>query len=238
MSEKRENKVSEAADDIAGFGLPSLRTLRDVLLRPEAIVAAMEAGGPTGGGRYSTPLRFFVAINGVGMLIFFLFGGIKGALRSAWPEDLIERLASQAGKSVDAYVADFDQWSSMTIVPFVGIAIAVAIVPLVRVWTRGLWIAAFREGMTAINSWTVVAFIFSPLGYVSLGAGPTQAMAAQAFIFLALLYPFVRIGRGRWFTTASGGAMKAVLMLFLAVIATIVANIGVFGAGFLGARYL
>lgn len=171
MSQQRQSKVSEAADDIAGFGLPSLRALRDVLLRPEAIVAAMEAGGPTGGGRYSTPLRFFVAINGVGMLIFFLVGGMKGALRSVWPEDLIERMASQSGKSVDAYVADFDQWSSMTIVPFVGVAIAVAIVPLVRVWTRAPWIAAFREGMTAINSWTVVAFLLSPLIYVGVGAG-------------------------------------------------------------------
>ena len=59
----------------------------------------------------------------------------------------------------------------MTIVPFVGVAIGVAIVPLVRVWTRAPWIAAFREGMTAINSWTVVAFLLSPLIYVGVGAG-------------------------------------------------------------------
>ena len=237
MESPNSGKVSEAAEDISGFGVPALRTLRDLVLRPEAIVAAMETGGATGGGRYATPLRFFLALNGVMMLVFFLFGGMEGAVGAAFPEELIAKLSASADKSVDAWMADFDQWSSLVLVPLIGMSMVGAAVPLVAAWRKKGWLSAFRESMTAINSWTVFTAALSPIIYTQAIVSGDRAIAAQVGMFVLFVYPFVRVGRGLWFTTVSGGVAKGALMIVVLLISSTVGSLLVWLTGFLGAMY-
>ena len=78
--EPRAAALSDLSDDTLGFGGRELVTARDVVLRPREVLEAWMKQGPSGGGRYARPLRLYLALNAILMLILFLHGGSETML--------------------------------------------------------------------------------------------------------------------------------------------------------------
>ena len=85
--------------------------------------------GPTGGGRYAKPLKLYLALNAILMLVVFLRGGLSFYLESM-PADVLNPLLQEAGKSRDAFMSDADGWMSLVAVPIMAPLYALAAMPL------------------------------------------------------------------------------------------------------------
>lgn len=228
----RGDAVVRLAEDTTGFGVVELRTARDLLLQPRAALEAYMAAGATGGGCYARPLRFYLALCGVLMLVLFLMGGMKQILAD-WPPEVLDPLLARSGKSRDAFVADVDGWISLIMVPFTAPFFAIAVAPLLKSWDRGLdWRHAFRATFVFMNAWTLLMLPVSPLVY-------TQAYMApgMAALLLLLVVAFARTGRGRWWRTWPECLARSLLLALACGVATLVSSNLVFVLGLLGAIF-
>ena len=124
--------AAELSEDVTGFGVAELRTLKDLVLRPHTVLEAWMQAGPTGGGLYARPLRLYLALCGFMTLILFVKGGDTQI--SALPPEVLQSLADQAGKSVDAFVADAENWYSVALIPVSCAFYALVSIPLLRWW--------------------------------------------------------------------------------------------------------
>ena len=106
--------LNDLSEDALGFGAAELVTARDLLLRPREVLEAWMSAGPTGGGRYARPLRLYLGLNALLMLILFLHGG-TGMMVAGMPDGVLQPLIEASGKSRDAFVADADGWMTLVL---------------------------------------------------------------------------------------------------------------------------
>ena len=228
----RGDAVVRLAEDTIGFGMAELRTARDLLLRPRAALEAYMADGATGGGPYARPLRFYLALCGVLMVVLFLMGGMKQILAD-WPAEVLDPLLAHSGKSRDAFVADADGWISLIMVPFTAPFFAIAVAPLLKAWDHGLdWRHAFRATFVFMNAWTLPMLPVSPFVYTRAYMAPGMAVLG-----VLLVVAFARMGRGRWWRTWPGCLARSLLLALACGIATLVSSNLVFVLGLLGAIF-
>lgn len=234
MPEPEKRGLSDLADDTLGFGARELATARDLVLRPGIVLAAWMQHGPEGGGAYARPLRLYLAMNAVLMLMLFLRGG-AGFLLDPLPKEALAELAGRSGKSVEAFVADADNWMSFVMVPLLAALYAVAAAPLLRCWdAENLgWRRGFRSAFAWLCAWTILCL---PLGWWAYGQGPTQALVAFALFGLSLI-AFLRMGRGRWYRSAPVGVIKGVALTVAVLAAGLIGGNLVIGIGLLAALY-
>lgn len=222
----------ELADDVLGFGGREVVTARDLLLRPASVLQSWMEAGPEGGGAYARPLRLYLALNAILMLLLFLRGG-AGFLLDGFPPAMIESLVSQSGKSRDAFVADADGWMTLVMVPLLSVFYALAAAPLLRWWDRADlgWRLGFRAAFGWLCAWTVPMM---PIAWWGFGVGPAAALVSFAISLLGVL-SFVRMGHGRWFSSYVVGVLKAVLLMLIVQVAAMIGGTMVVGVGLLGA---
>lgn len=207
--EPKSGGLSDLSDDALGFGALELVTARDVTLRPRAVLEAWMTQGPTGGGRYARPLRLYLALNAILMLVLFLKGGSSFMLGVVPPELLnVEPLIAASGKTRDAFMSDADNWMSLVMVPVLSLFYALFAAPLLRWWDPEN--LGWRRGLRAAFGWlcavTVPLLPFSWWMY-DLGLGQTLGSLA---LFVIAVVSFMRMGAGRWYTTPVFGLFKAV----------------------------
>ena len=209
----RKQAIQDLSEDTLGFGGVEVRTARDLLVRPRLVLQAWMIEGPTGGGRYAKPLKLYLTLNAIIMLIVFLKGGLSGYLDSM-PAEMLNPLLEQAGKSRDAFMADADGWMSFLTIPVMAPLYALAAMPLFRLWDAedlGLR-RGFRASFAYLNAWTVPIL---PLSWFVFGTGPAALIASLLMVVLGFA-AFLRMGRGRWYRGVLPGVGKA-LILFAAI---------------------
>ena len=228
----RGRAVHEFSEDALGFGVVELRTARDLLLKPAMVLDAWMTGGPTGHGRYSRPLRLYLVLNAVLMLILFLKGG-SGHLLEHLPPAILDQAVQASGKSPDAFVSRADGWMTLIMVPLLSAVYVLAAAPFLYWWDRERtgWRRALRAGYAYLNAWTVPIL---PISWFSYGSGPGAAVASLFMLVLGFV-AFIRMGRGRWYRSRLGGLGKAsvlmgALMAAVMIGGQIVVGIGVFAA--------
>ena len=226
----RAKTIDDLSEDTLGVGSTDMRTVRDILLRPRQVLEAWMTHGPTGDGRYARPLRLYLALNGVLMLIQFLNGGSANLLRGLPPEILLPAIQA-SGKTRDAFIADADGWMSLIMVPLLATLYVFTATPLLRWWDPEKlgWRRGFRAACAYLNAWTVPLL---PIAWFLYGTGPLAALASLAMATLGLV-AFLRMGRGRWYGSPLIGGVKAlVLTAAIAVVgllgSVLVAAIGLF----------
>lgn len=217
-------------EDTTGFGEVEIRTLRDTLLRPAVVLDAYMALGATGGGRYARPLKLYLALCGVLMLVLFLRGGTE-VLMADLPPGTLEPLIAHSGKSRDAFLADADSWMSLVMVPVLSAIYALVAAPLIRWWDpEDLgWRRAFRGTFAFLNTWTVPMMPFAWLAYER-----DWAMATLTLTTVLSLVAFVRCGRGRWWRRPLGGVLKGVLLTLVVQLAGLIGTLPVLMIGMIG----
>ncbi|PZU00383.1 hypothetical protein [Brevundimonas sp.] len=228
--ETRKQALKDLSEDALGFGGVDIRTVRDLLIRPRLVLQAWMIEGPTGGGVYAKPLKLYLGLNAILMLIVFLRGGIDGVLDQL-PPDLLTSLITQSGKSRDAFMAAADGWMSFVTVPLMAPLYALAALPFLRLWdAEDLgWRRGFRAAFAYLNAWTVP---MTPLFWFVFGTGPV-AMIGSIVLFLLGVATFLRMGRGRWYRGGAVGLGKALVLQIAISAVMMVGSLLIAGVGVL-----
>ena len=206
----RSQTVDELSEDTLGFGSADLRTARDLLVRPRQALETWMSLGPTGGGLYTRPLRLYLALNAILMLVLFLSGGSSYML-TGLPPEMLNPLIETSGKSRDAFLADADNWMTLIMVPFLATLYALVTAPLFRGWdAEDLgWRRGFRASFAYLNAWTLLLL---PISWFLYGQGWTAVLASLTMLVLGVV-TFLRMGRGRWYRSTGPGVAKALVIL-------------------------
>lgn len=206
----RSQTVDELSEDTLGFGSVDLRTARDLLVRPRQVLETWMVLGPTGGGLYARPLRLYLALNAILMLVLFLSGGSSYMLTGLQPE-ILNPLIEASGKSRDAFLADADSWMTLIMVPVLATLYALVTAPLFRWWdAEDLgWRRGFRASFAYLNAWTLLIL---PISWFLYDQGWTALLASLA-MWVAGVATFLRMGRGRWYRSTGPGVAKALAIL-------------------------
>ena len=222
----------ELAEDVLGFAGREVITARDLVLRPSTVLRAWMEAGPEGGGAYARPLRLYLGLNAILMLLLFLKGG-AGFMLDGIPPTVMEPLLEQSGKSRDAFVADADGWMTLAMVPLLSAFYAMAAAPLLRLWDKEDlgWRRAFRASFGWLCAWTVMML---PLAWFSYGTGPQAAMVSAAIMLLGII-ACVRMGHGRWFRSRIAGVFKGFALMFAVQVAAALGGVLVGMVGIVGA---
>ncbi|HEY0104052.1 MAG TPA: hypothetical protein VGB60_11365 [Brevundimonas sp.] len=222
----------ELADDVLGFGGREVATAKDLLLRPADVLQAWMAAGPEGGGVYARPLRLYLGLNAILMLILFLQGG-AGFLLNDFPPEMMASLLQRSGKSLDAFIADADGWMTLVMVPLLSLFYALAAAPLLRLWDKEDlgWRRGFRATFGWLCAWTVPML---PLAWWGFGREPVAALISAAIILLGVI-TFVRMGQGRWFVSRFVGVLRAIALMLAVQLAAALGGMMIVGIGLIGA---
>jgi hypothetical protein len=223
--------LAEHVEDATGFGTTEWRTARDLVVRPAVVLDAYLTRGPSGGGVYARPFRFYLAMCGVLMFYLFLIGGLRSWIEGT-PPGLLNPAIAMSGKTREAFVNDADGWLSFAVTPVLALFYALALVAAIKGWGRTNWRLAFRSTWALLCAWTVPMLPFGPLPYVA-GVGPVISVALNALLVIA----FVRMGRGRWWMTRWQAVWKSLVVLVLIQIGIAVGIIPVMAIGLLGGIY-
>lgn len=231
MGETRKPS-DELAEDLLGFAGREIVTARDLFLRPSKVLQAWMEAGPEGGGMYARPLRLYLALNAILMLILFLRGGADFIL-DGFPPELMTPLLERSGKSRDAFVADADGWMTFVMVPILSACYALAAVPFIRLWDKEDlgWRKGLRATFGWLCAWTVPML---PLSWWAYGTSLVTAMISAVIMALGVV-AFVRMGQGRWFRSRFIGALKGIVVMAAVQVAAMLGGILVGGVGILGA---
>ena len=228
---KRGSGLSDLSEDTLGFVIVELRTARDLLIRPGAVLDAYDKAGPTGGGRYTRALKFYLALSGLMLVVSFLSGGMEVFFRSV-PEEQLRAMAEASGKSLDSFVADADNWSSVLITPIYALGSGATLGPLIAWWSRSGWRRSFRAAFAFLSAWTLPLLVTTPLAY-----SQEHAVIASSLTIVVAVITFVRIGRGRWWRTRLAGVGKTALFTAVLLLMTAVSSFATLGLSLVGARF-
>lgn len=226
--------LNDLSDDTLGFGAQELVTARDVLIRPRQVLEAWMTAGPDGGGRYARPLRLYLALNAILMLILFLQGG-AGTMLEAAGEPVLGPLIEASGKSRDAFLADADNWMTLVLVPILSAAYACAAAPLLRWWDADDlgWRRGFRAAFAYLCAWTVPILPLSIWAY----DGGVVGLAVAVTLFVVGVVTFLRMGRERWWRSPAEGLGKALLLGVAVQLAGVIGGAPVMAIGLLAGRF-
>lgn len=232
--EPKAGGLNDLSDDALGFGALELRTARDVVLRPRTVLEAWMTQGPSGGGHYARPLRLYLALNAILMLILFLNGGSALMLAGMSP-DIMDPLIAASGKSRDAFMGDADNWMSLFLVPLLSLFYALGAAPLLRWWDPDKlgWRRGFRATFAWLNAVTVPLLPFAWFMY----DGGVGTLVGNVALFVIAIVAFMRMGAGRWWRSPFVGVLKAV-GLWIAI--QLIGGIGfvpLFAIGLLAGRF-
>lgn len=225
------SRLSDYAEDATGFGALELRTTRDLLVRPRAVLDAYLNQGSTGGGLYARPMRFYIALCGVLMFYLFLIGGTRQMLEML-PTDALDPWVARSGKSREAFMNDADGWLSLGIVPVGSVFYALGVAPFIKRWMRSTWRIAFRATFALFCAWTVPFLPFGPLPWIE-----EYRLIGSVMVCALLVVAFVRMGRGLWWTGKWQAAGRSALLLLAIAVAGQISMIPVLGIGILGGLY-
>lgn len=222
----------ELAEDVLGFGRRELVTAKDLLLRPATVLAFWMDEGSDGALVYARPLRLYLALNAILMLVLFLKGGAGFILDGMAPEQMAP-LLELSGKSRDAFIADADGWMTLVMVPILSAFYALAAAPLIRWWDPDDlgWRRGFRAAFGWLCAWTVPVL---PLSWWGYGSSPLTA-AIGAVIIVVGVVAFVRMGSGRWFDSPVIGVVKGVVLMMAVQTSAMLGGVIVGAIGILGA---
>lgn len=229
----RREGLSELAQDAVGFGGQELRLTRDLILRPRAVMDAYDAHGSMAGGLYPKPLRYYLTIMGLYLLCIGLLGGFE-RLRTPEQTEVFADLASKAGKTIDEFSNDFDQWYSLFSIPITALFIGGAAFLLIRRWSPAGDRQDFRQTFTFLNAYSVLTIPVGLVGLVSV----TASLWTLPLMYAILMVTYARVGKGRWWRTHAGAWGKGALFLLVNLLVLIPAGGLMFGLSLGGATFL
>lgn len=204
--DERREESNELIEDAFGFSIRSLRLVRDIFVRPDAVIRAALARDRS---FYASPFRVWFGLLSLQFFIALLYGGMK--------EILVASDARQGGKMVealeklhrdpDAVFGLFDQIVSIAHIP----AAAIGSIPAIFV-LKGLasdksfgFARHLQAHFAFLCAPAAVAVIFLPIVFWRVD----MSSYAPALQWLVLAIAFWRGGAGAYHATRVGAVVKS-----------------------------
>lgn len=209
QTEPRNNKhdgLRAVAADATGFGAAELRMTRDLILRPGQVMRMQDQPDSP----YPKPLKYYLTLNGLYLLLIALLGGFEGVLTLLWTSwGLFDRLVDMSGKSLDSFRADLDQWYSLVTVPIIALVNYPPLRWLFRRWSNDRRIEG--QVFTFLSGWTLLGMIPGLIGIVA----PSLNWIAGICFLPIFLFVFSRMGRDVWWRTRWQFVRRATVALMV-----------------------
>ena len=234
-----EGGLKDLAEDAVGFGAAEFRLTRDLFRRPRSVMDAYDREGSTAGGLYPRPLRYWLTLNGLYLAFSAVTGWQERSMQaSGLGEDVnFAGLARRAGKSLEEFNNDFEQWMSLVMLPIYALVIGGALFLLIRRWSPLGDRQDFHQTFTFLNAWTLWTLPPSTAAILLL---PAEQVIWLTFPLLFLTIPVIYavFGARRWWRTPHGAVLKGVLIVLVAFVALVPYSMLSMALGLLGATLL
>lgn len=222
MGETNEpSQLEDTMEDVLGFNFRSLRTLRDILIRPNKVFRAYAAGDRVS---YTPALRIWLGLMSIQFIVLAFNGGygsIIGEQLSNNPEQLAE-LNSMAGGRGEFMFEKAGEAFGYLQVPIVGLFSALSVFALKPLEPTLSFPARLNITFAILSAGSVVGAI-STLG----GFGSALIMVlGMMSVFVMYFITFIRGGPDVLDQSSGGlllkGAGFSIILLVLVLIASIV----------------
>jgi hypothetical protein len=181
QTESARQMLRESVAELVGVDAGVLRTIRDLVLRPVAVVRSYWAGNPAG---YARPMKLFFVLAGVYLLLLSVAKPFEfdwEQLIQSQPAEtsaVIHRFMAAQGVTPEVVNDRFHQWMN-TIMPVISALLLAPLAWMLRRMNPSQPYAnhlLFAASIT--NAMWIVCILMSPL--MLLGAGPFAACAQIA----------------------------------------------------------
>ncbi|TDF38575.1 DUF3667 domain-containing protein [Alteromonadaceae bacterium M269] len=213
MVERNTNMdMEQNLEDVTGFNLRSLRTIRDLFIRPREVFETYQEGTL---GRYAPSFKIWISLVGLTFLVLFLLGGAD-SFYAQYSGDSFRGLLEAADIPEDKFDDFMNVWAeilSIAQMPIVSVFMLLT-VPLLKRFNRELSVAARVNIAFAILIPSLV------IGFGTLILAKFYHLSMLASMSVTWLTYFVTFFRGTlgWFNNTFPQAFFKSLLYTLALI--------------------
>ncbi|MBI1236748.1 MAG: DUF3667 domain-containing protein [Alphaproteobacteria bacterium] len=210
-------EVDNTLEDAFGVNFRALRTLKDIVIRPNVVFASYAANDRV---TYTPAIRLFVGLIAVQVFVSFLWGGYAGLLISQWEAQpgVIPQMEGLFRAPISEIAEHYGNAATFLHAILVGSFTALSAF-LVGAFNKSLgWVARLNITFAILTGGTVVGL----LGLIlAAGSGLMVVVGWMPFvIFISYWIFFVRGARGVLTTTMTGtlvkgGLFAAVTMIYV-----------------------
>ncbi len=233
MSDTKEpSDLENTIEDALGFNFRSLRTLRDILLKPNKVFKSYADGDRM---TYTPALRIWLGLLSLTFLILILAGGYGELLKDAFkasPESE-ESLRTIFGDQVEEGIDKTASIATALQAPFVGLLTALSVFILKPFNPNLTLIARLNITFATLSAGTLAGAITSYL--IAIGIIPISSILPLFIIWLVYFVTFWRGAPGVLAQTRSGTIVKALIFSLAVIMLVIIANILNSGISFMSA---
>lgn len=200
---KQPGDIEDAIEDAIGFNFRSLRTIRDIVIRPNAVFRAYAARDRV---TYTPALRVWLGLISLQFLMSIFTGGQSEALRASLEANpaALAQYETLFGDNLDAAIEKMGESMSFLQVPLVGLLTALSVFVL-QLLKQGLGFGArLNIAFATLTAGSLVGLASQPLVFSNLALGPAALMA----IVLVYAVTFARGAPGVLADTVAGSLVK------------------------------
>ena len=228
MSEpKGQSDLQETVEDTFGFNLRSLKTIRDLFVRPKAVFEAYAARDRV---TYTPAVKIWLGLIGLQVIINAAFGGFEGLIARSYANDpeLIAAYEELTGGRVDEFIAHNAAFIGWTQVLVVGAFSALSVFVLGWFNKSIPWSGRFNIAMGVLTAGSVIGLLTVPIYAVQVPAW--LYFGTTGLVLLGYFVTFGRGAKGTLARTNAGAWVKAavfsIILLLLVVLAYLVIGAG------------
>lgn len=200
---KQPGDIEDAIEDAIGFNFRSLRTIRDIVVRPNAVFRAYAARDRV---TYTPAIRVWLGLISLQFLLAIFTGGQSEALRASLEANpaALAQYETLFGDNLEAGIDKMGESMSFLQVPLVGILTALSVFVL-QLLKRGLGFGArLNIAFATLTAGSLVGLASQPLVLGNLAYGPAALIA----IVLVYAVTFARGAPGVLADTVAGSVVK------------------------------
>ncbi len=217
--------MEDTAESVLGLNFRSLRTLRDLFLKPKTVFQAYAEGDRVS---YTPAIRIWLGLIGL-QIVFSVFWGGYGelfarSLENSDPQS-IALLEETFNRPLPEIAEVYGKVTSFLFAPTIGLMTALSVFVL-SAFRKGLpWPGRFNITFGILSAGSVLGLLSLPL----LGSVTSVTTWVTVVIFAVYVITFYRGSRGIFYETVGGGLAKAVVyglsLIVLLVIGAILLSI-------------
>jgi len=220
--EKRED-LNDAVEDAFGFNFRSLKTLRDLFVRPNAVFASYAARDRV---TYTPALRLWFGLIGLQVLVSALWGGWEGLLtRQIESGDPTTRASFEqmAGGDLDTFIRHYAGAASV-LQPII-VALFTALSVFVLGWFRPQlsWPSRLNIAMGVLVAGSVMGLVLMPI--LAMPALASWAWLSMVLVGLVYFITMLRGAPGVLADTTAGAWGKSIIYTIVLMLLVVLSGV-------------
>lgn len=213
-SAKRE-EIDNTLEDAFGVNFRALKTLRDIVIRPNVVFASYAANDRM---TYTPAVRLFVGLIALQVFVSFLWGGYAGLLISQWEAQpgVTPQMEALFNGPITEVAEHYGNAATFLHAIVVGAFTALSAF-LLGAFNKSLsWVARLNLTFAILTGGTIIGL----LGMIAAALTGDTALFnwMPLIVFLSYWIFFVRGGRGALATTMTGTVLKGGLFATVTMI--------------------